>query len=659
HDALVQKSRIDVIEKLLEIYEIKDEIYYKALKSTHEKLLNDLRATPFKTYEENTNIQLNIRDSSDIYELINRFSENAFFFIEERYNADVFSRLSNRAHLNVFDSILSMPIYCISVKQLVDESEDGDVMLYTTWLPGIAAYYVLNHVGERYILKDDYIVRVNIDPQEFYDWAQVQIMESPKKYGRKSFIEMFSIYIKERYNIQSFAEYIEQTIEEIKRDINPYKYAITAHLIKDYEEEEDPAEKLYKGETIFRIIANALAPLDEQTYDFITHPVDFESFKGNSIDSESAILGQRMAESMFQRRIKELKSEGTYEKRYANESEFLMNLINPVLFYVLNSQEILYNYLSSADISANNYVLASLEPTTKYFDPLPRRFVYNINKDKEAIRFFRRRKLIKKDFTELNDFYNTEIAVFTDILPLRSLTVEYEGIETDQVGSFFKIDIPTRWNMYQPTIRMEVYDNAHRDLYNYFLRYKKIAFYKSVARPAFDISFILDIISLNADLALQNIVSYIVVPKNIDMKYLEYNEQFSSEPYVISFDFSVIGFIYYTNSGIGTLNTGGLQGTYHHLPGAFIEIDEYPSSIKSKDFIENSYDAMIYYARNAVLNWYGIQNLNPVSVLTNDEKYTGRANAASLIPIINESGNPTEYEKRYWGSFHNLITNEL
>lgn len=678
YNASVNKGRIDLLKKSSN--ELKDSfgLSYIATKGVHDKYLENIRATPFTLYDSksSTTTGLNYRDASDIITPIDFLFYNSIATIEDTYSISLFARLSGKIYLNVFDSILSMPVYSISVKQLMDDSEDGETKIYSTWLPAMAAYYVLNHVGERHILKDGKIVRVDINPDEFYLWVQTKLMENPKFYGKKPFIEMFTLYVKERYNIQSYAEYVDQTIEEIKRDINPYKYAITAHLIKKYEKETDPGQKLVEGENIFRIISNALAPLDQQTYDFITHPVDFEAFKGNHVDSNFAYLGQRMAESMLLNRLKDLKAKENYESRYINESEFLMNLINPALFYVLNSHEILYNYLSSIDMSAQSYVLASLEPTTKYFDPLPRRFVYNMSKDKEAIEFFRRRNLLSKlkvqrsntdpslletidELDNLRLFYNTELAVFTDILPLKSLVVEYEDIETDQVGSFFKIDIPIRWNMYQPIIRMEVYDNAYRDLYNYFLRYKKIAFYKSVARPAFDISFILDIITLNADLALQNIVSYIVVPKSIDMKYIEYTEQFTDEVHVITFEFSVIGFVYYTSTGIGSLKTAGLQGTYHHLPGSFIELDDMPSNISSKHFIENSYEAMIYHARNAVLNWYGVYNLNPVSVLVDDEKYASPSTTSDLAPLINLSENPIDYEKRYWGSFSSMIRNEL
>ncbi|MEM4483789.1 MAG: hypothetical protein QXS19_07720 [Candidatus Methanomethylicia archaeon] len=529
------------------------------------------------------------------------------------------------------------PIYQMMAWHVNDLSSEPRDDMYSIYMPYMLGLYLFNATstdkGERGINFEDFINYV-----DSYIISNANNLVEAIELINRPVIEWYYDYL--RYVTESKDDNAKIALKQISESIDylsvnkPAYLAPVQHFVTEFREkykkaisttDQSLASKEYEeaielGHNIMRLLNMVMLPVEGKVKDGLTQLVDWQVYSENiiyekNVDSSKVDTTIHISHRAAERQLMVDVMRGTDGKDKAKiKSAVLSKLLNPVLAFIIQSKEILYNYFSHVDIGASTYAMVSLEPFSTYFDPLPARFTYDLFADPQMTNFLKRRGLdvfSEEDLSNL--YYHSSISVFTDLLPVKTLSVTYDDLETESIDyGGYKIDIPIRWNVYTPEIRLEIYDNAYRDLYNYFFKYMKIAFYKGAARPPLDISFILDIITINLDHSVQNLVSYIVVPKSIDMEYIEYD---SSEVYTetktINITFSVIGFIHYTDTIETTLNVTG-KGGISFLAGSFVEADI--EDISQLDPLKKIYE----YADTVITNWYGIYNAQPLYVLRNE-----------------------------------------
>lgn len=541
--------------------------------------------------------------------------------------------------------VMSRPAYEILAWQVndIDPSENSENV--SLFLPAIMTSYMISAASIDGGMSGSLFFQNLMRYIEYNIIDSTNYISARRKLSRPLY-EWYQEYLTYLYDInktpdkekKAMVEHMSNTFQELKKN-RPF---FVAGLEKEIEEFErlrvsNLNSAIEKGMNIASIINTTILPLDARIKDSITKLIDWQIKSENYIfyDIESGtvkhsmLMGHRAAEREAIGRYYGVTGQGPKLDFDPN----VFKLLNPALAIVLQSQEIIYQYMSSVDHIHTDYIMVSLEPATTNFDLLPARLTYNLLNDENMVNYLKRRGYDLSDPKIYNAFaYNYSISVFTDLLPIKSLTIEYDDIETSEIEvGHYRIPIPIGWNVYMPNIRVEIYDNAYRDLYNYFLKYLKTAFYKGGARPPMDISFILDIITLNADFSLQNILSYLVVPKNINMKYIEYDAE---QPYdtdrTITIDFSVIGFIYY-NLGVITTSSGTSEmGKFNFVSGSFVEAD----LIDATDINEK----MIQYANDALRNFYGVYNLQPNYVLVDTNRYKKSNEVHNRTVYASDSG---------------------
>lgn len=541
--------------------------------------------------------------------------------------------LKNQLTISYYYYMLNAPLYDgYSVIPLYDAPGDNpDASSDAILLPFGVFSYLVNSMGERWVRKvfGDKIAieRINSDEflQEFYEYVKYVMMQndtntlkqvasslslsslysdnttSSNKPPRTLF-EFFMQFIKTKYD--SYEDYVDAKIEEVKNDINPYRFSITKHMIEQYDKTKD----ITTAERLFRLLTKAMLPIEGNDLHSIMFPVDNEIGKSERTNLLRDIMSGE----------------------HNNQGGRIASLLNPVTLLMAKNMDLLREYFMNEDIATSHYVIASLEPTTLYFEPLPARYVYDTFSDPEFVQFLKDRGFNVEDIESSRSYpYNRYISIFTDVLPLKSLEVSFSELETDTINmGAYRIEIPIKWEgVYIPNIRLEIYDNAYRDLYHYFNRYQKIAFYKGSARPPFDISFILDIIVMSPYGMIEDLVSYVVVPKNISMIYLDYDADEFLKEHTISIEFSVIGFLYYLgdNEVVSLPSTNDEDlGTYKHMTGSFVEHNRFERITGLNDINTQTQNILKYLA-----NWYGTQPLMPLTILNDTDATTG--NMANVI----------------------------
>lgn len=554
-----------------------------------------------------------------------------------------------------------MPVFKMMAWHVNDLSSEPSDDVYSVYMPHMLGLYLFNISNTD---RGEY----GISYEDFVNYVDSTIITSAKNLKdavdliNKPVIEWYYDYL--RYKTESKESNLNITLKQIHNTIEhlsvnkPAYLAPVKHYVDDFLERYDKISKITdesernssaleaveKGFDLMRLLNMIMLPVEGKVKDGLTQLIDWQVHSENIIFEEkvdkdkvksSIHIGHRAAERQLM--IDKMKS------------SVLFKLLNPALAFIIQSKEILYNYFTHVDIGTSTYAMVSLEPFSSYFDPLPARFTYDLFADSQMVNFLKRRGFDVFDPEDLNNlYYHSSISVFTDLLPVKTLSVTYDDIETEFIEyGGYKIEIPIRWNIYTPEIRLEIYDNAYRDLYNYFLKYMKIAFYKGAARPPLDISFILDIITVNLDHSVQNILSYVVVPRSIDMEYIEYDSSDSyGESKNINITFSVIGFIHYTDTIITTENYDKNTTGISFLAGSFLE--------KDIDLVKLDPVSKIYeYADTVIQNWYGIYNAQPLYVLSNENKITSisKFNQFSDFKDMTMKGKNYNY---YLGNLYNM-----
>ncbi len=240
----------------------------------------------------------------------------------------------------------------------------------------------------------------------------------------------------------------------------------------------------------------------------------------------------------------------TYEHAVANNIRLIINGLAELYLQSIKST---YSYLSSSELNMPNFCLVSLEPFSHFFDYLPS--VYPVNITLPVYR---------------DDNYTVEkktLYIYKDLLPIRSLTITRKDMKTDNLSlpGDFSFEIPTGWDPFGfSSIDLEIYETSERVLTKYFREYYRRAFFRGVARPVFDIAFILDIIILDNQFRVDEILSLIVVPNSVSGLFdinIEMDEHLK-EPQPFKISFNAIGFISYIDtfsSSVGEFNKFGID----------------------------------------------------------------------------------------------------
>jgi len=196
-----------------------------------------------------------------------------------------------------------------------------------------------------------------------------------------------------------------------------------------------------------------------------------------------------------------------------------------------------FSYLSKSNMTMPNFLVVSLEPFSKYIPDLPAVYPVPVSlpKENESGRIIYEEKI----------YY-----IYKDFLPIRSLQVARKDIKTDNIDlpGGYSFEVPTGWDAFGfSSLELEIFETDNRVLTKYFREYFRRSFFRGIARPVFDIAFILDIIVMNNQFELDDILSLIVVPTSMnDLFNINYDaDEQIREVSHLKLSFSVIGFIYY------------------------------------------------------------------------------------------------------------------
>lgn len=291
-------------------------------------------------------------------------------------------------------------------------------------------------------------------------------------------------------------------------------------------------------------------------------------------------------------------------------------VLEPMSWFILKSYEMASQYLSENEVAHTEYILVSLEPFSIFIPPLPEVYTLNIH---EA--FFGRPSPNNGQTQET--ILKNEISIYRDILPVESFKLSYRDIDTETVQYYSKrLEIPTFWENFLPDISISIYDTSDRHIRNYFSEYRKRVFLRGAARPPLDSAFILDVITMNHKAKITNFLSFIVIPKSLEIPGINYDsdDTLSKVP-TIDIDFAVIGFISYT----GVQSVIKLQ-TANNQTNVIFDA----ASIGSMDFSVGYYTLPTFEGLNAYKNktakekakllanyqlirWYAMYNDMPIT----------------------------------------------
>jgi hypothetical protein len=275
----------------------------------------------------------------------------------------------------------------------------------------------------------------------------------------------------------------------------------------------------------------------------------------------------------------------------------------------------LINALVGTSVSNTTHYIVSLEPFTEHlpnlpelvridFDDLQRKLLATAagtDRYKKVLDDYRK-LLNTKSPNRDRDTYGDKIdlgrkdlpihsfSIYRDFLPIKSLSVEYDDLESASIEFFgYSFNIPGSWNSLKPQVSIEVHDFAGRPFGRYMQMYRKLVFRNNGTWPIMHMAFILDIVGIDNTLTITDLMSLIVIPRSINIPAIDYDssEDFTS-PQTVRIDFEVIGFIDYVNTVIVNQSAVGLFNVIDHV--SFNRIAD---------------------PNNVLSDWYHMKNFNP------------------------------------------------
>jgi hypothetical protein len=253
----------------------------------------------------------------------------------------------------------------------------------------------------------------------------------------------------------------------------------------------------------------------------------------------------------------------------------------------------LINALVGTSVSNTTHYIVSLEPFTEHIPNLP--LLVKLDFDDMQRELFAtvagtdRYEKIMRDYPNIS-LTKGGFSIYRDFLPIKSLSVEYEDIETASIEIFgFSFSVPGSWNSLKPQISIEVHDFAGRPFARYMQTYRKLVFRNNGTWPIMHMAFILDIVGIDNTLTITDLMSLLVVPRSINIPAIDYDssEDFTT-PQPVRIDFEVIGFVDYVDTALINGAAVGKFNVIDHI--SFNRIAD-PNNILS--------------------NWYHTQNFNP------------------------------------------------
>jgi hypothetical protein len=256
----------------------------------------------------------------------------------------------------------------------------------------------------------------------------------------------------------------------------------------------------------------------------------------------------------------------------------------------------LINALVGTSVSNTTHYIVSLEPFTEHIPNLP--LLVKLNFDDMQKELFAavagtdRYERYEKVMREYPNTFLTAggFSIYRDFLPIKSLSVEYEDIETASIEIFgHSFSLPGSWNSLKPQVSLEVHDFAGRPFARYMQTYRKLVFRNNGTWPILHMAFILDIVGIDNTLTITDLMSLLVVPRSINIPAIDYDssEDFTA-PQPVKIDFEVIGFIDYVDTA---LINGAAVGKFNVIDHISFNRMADPNNILS--------------------NWYHTQNFNP------------------------------------------------
>jgi len=275
----------------------------------------------------------------------------------------------------------------------------------------------------------------------------------------------------------------------------------------------------------------------------------------------------------------------------------------------------LINAVVGTSVSSNTHYIVSLEPFTEHLPNLPE--LVRIDFDDLQKKLLAttagtdRYKKVSEDYKKLlntkspnfdRDTYGDRIelkrkdlpihsfSIYRDFLPIKSLSVEYDDLESANIEFFgYSFTIPGSWNSLKPQVSIEVHDFAGRPFGRYMQMYRKLVFRNNGTWPIMHMAFILDIVGIDNTLTITDLMSLIVIPRSINIPAIDYDssEDFTA-PSTVRIDFEVIGFIDYVNTAIVNQSAVGLFNIIDHVN--FNRIAD---------------------PNNVLSDWYHMKNFNP------------------------------------------------
>ncbi|MEM5878620.1 MAG: hypothetical protein QXF12_07125, partial [Candidatus Aenigmatarchaeota archaeon] len=437
------------------------------------------------------------------------FSDD-FMFLSFTQKLSMHSPDSKTEYLTPYYAVRA-PIYKMMAWHINDLSSEPSDDIYSIYMPYMLGLYLFNATntdrGNEGINFEDFVNYVD----SYIISSAKNLLEAVELINRPV-IEWYYDYL--RYVMESKDNNAKIALKQISESIEylsvnkPAYLAPVQHFVTEFREKykkatsstdqalasQEYAEAIELGHNIMRLLNMIMLPVEGKVKDGLTQLIDWQVHSENiiyetNVDSgkvDTTIhIGHRAAERQLMVDVMRGGNQGANEGKTEDKGKYiskikgkvLSKLLNPVLAFIIQSKEILYNYFSHVDIGASTYAMVSLEPFSTYFDPLPARFTYDLFADPQMTNFLKRRGLDVFSAEDLKDlYYHSSISIFTDFLPVKTISVTYDDLETESIDyGGYKIDIPVKWNVYTPEIRLEIYDNAYRDLYNYFFKYMKIA----------------------------------------------------------------------------------------------------------------------------------------------------------------------------------------
>ena len=302
-----------------------------------------------------------------------------------------------------------------------------------------------------------------------------------------------------------------------------------------------------------------------------------------------------------------------------NRMSVIRNIIDESVFKLIKYYDLLMG-LSGIDVSAPMHYMASLEPFTDFLPDLPivtkvffndldRAMARVLGSEVAAIN-------MQLQSDQENRCYRNYFSIYRDFLPLRSLTLKYDDIETTNVEFFgHSFSIPSNWNSLRPAVRISVIDFYGQVFSRYWQKYRKLVFRNNGSWPILSMAFILDILGLDKSFNVTDLISLVVLPKSITMTEIDYDSSSQlTEAGAVDIDFEVIGFVDYVD--LITLAGPLIVGT---------------NALES--VIETVNANRITTRFNPFSEWYHMHNYNPLPAKY--ARYTPNTNAnATAVSTI-------------------------